>query len=541
MCGIFAYIASNAHVFKKEHLEESFKRLKQRGPDNSTLIELNENITFGFHRLSINDLSDLGNQPFQMNDVSLICNGEIFNYNELKTQFGFETVSNSDCEIIIHLYKHFKGNVGSFIDLLDAEFSFILYDNITNEVIIARDSFGVRPLFYGLDRIGEHFFASELKGINELCNGTIIQFPAGTFMKLVYKNSKYVPSEIIKWFDTDFKINEQIIDSEDIYSNIRDLFYTAVKKRLMSERPICCLLSGGLDSSLVASIVAKNIPPGTLNTFSIGMEGSPDLYYAQKVADFIGSKHHSVVLSENDFLSAIPETIGVIESFDTTSVRASVANYLIGKYISENTDFKVVLNGDGSDEFGSYLYFSKAPDEESFHNEANRLLSEIHFFDVLRSDRSISSNGLEARVPFLDKDFARYYASIPPKFKMHNSNMEKYILRKAFEPENLLPTDVLWRSKMAFSDGVSIKNKSWHTIISEYVDTLIPDEEFENNKKLFTHCPPMLKESYFYRLIFDQLYGSHNCNVIPHFWLPKWCGNLVDPSARELSFNKEII
>jgi asparagine synthase (glutamine-hydrolysing) len=537
MCGIFAYIGQR---FKHADLVESFNRLKPRGPDNSSLIYINDYITFGFHRLIINDLSDMGNQPFQMNDLSLICNGEIYNCNSLKEQFGFITTSNSDCEVILHLYKHFNGKVEDFIDLLDAEFAFIIYDHSKNEIVVARDPFGVRPLFFGIDIIGEFFFASELKGINELCNGTIVQFPQGTYMKISYKDSRYHINRFTKWFSTDFQIDESITDIETVYPKIRELFYSAVKKRLMSDRPICCLLSGGLDSSLVASIVAKSLPPGTLHTFSIGMEDSPDIHYAQKVADFIGSKHHSVILSETDFLNAIPETISVIESYDTTSVRASVGNYLISKYISENTDFKVVLNGDGSDEFGSYLYFSNAPSELDFHNEANRLLSEIRFFDLLRSDRSISSNGLESRVPFLDKDFAKYFASIPPKYKMHSfGKIEKYILRKAFESENLLPDEVLWRSKMAFSDGVSVKNRSWHTIINEYTDNLIPDYDFDNNKKLFKHCPPMLKESYFYRILFDQLFGPHNCVVIPHFWLPRWCGDIIDPSARELKCNKE--
>lgn len=538
MCGIFAYIGS---IFKQKDLIESFNRLRVRGPDNSQLIQVTDLITFGFHRLIINDVSELGNQPFQIGNLTLICNGEIYNYHELKEKFNFKTKSSSDCEIIIHLYNHFNGNIESFIDLLDGEFSFIIYDNLKNEINVARDPFGVRPLFFGIDIAGEIFIASELKGISDICNGSIIQFPSGSYMKISYNDSKYKINAIEKWFSTDFEINNSIEENE-IYTKIRELFYLAVKKRLMSDKPICCLLSGGLDSSLVASIVAKYLPPGTLHTFSIGMEDSPDLYYAKEVANFIGSKHHSITLTEQEFLDAIPETIGVIESYDTTSVRASVGNYLISKYIAENTDFKVVYNGDGSDEFGSYLYFARAPSENEFHLEANRLLSEIRFFDLLRSDRSISNNGLESRVPFLDKDFAKYYASIPPKFKLHSfGNIEKYILRKAFESENLLPHCVLWRSKMAFSDGVSNKNKSWHNIINDYVDLNITDEEFENNKKYFKHCTPMLKESYLYRLIFDKLYGWHNCKVIPRFWLPRWCGDIIDPSARELSFNTEII
>jgi len=536
MCGIFAYLGKN---LESEDLKYGFDKIRRRGPDNSIIKCINDNLVFGFHRLSINDTSDNGNQPLEMNGLSLICNGEIYNHLALKEEFGFTTKSGSDCEIILHLYDHFNGDVSKFIDLLDGVFAFVLYDASLDQIVIARDPFGVRPLFYGLNSYGEIFVSSELKGICEICNGTIIQFPAGTFSKIKWNSEKklYITIEIVKWFNDQFQIDESLNDESEILNSIRELFYSAVNKRLMSDRPICCLLSGGLDSSLVAAIVAKQFPRGHLHTFSIGMEGSPDLYYAKIVSEHIGSVHHEVVLTEQEFLDAIPETINVIESYDTTSVRASVGNYLISKYISQNTDFKVVYNGDGSDEFGSYLYFSKAPSEQEFHNEAVRLLNEIRFFDVLRSDRSISSNGLEPRVPFLDKAFAKYYASIPPKFKMHSyGGMEKYILRKAFESENLLPSVVLWRSKMAFSDGVSQKSKSWHKIISDYVDSNITDQEFETNKKIIKHCPPQLKESYLYRILFDTYFGSHNAIVIPHFWLPKWCGDIIDPSARQLSF-----
>jgi len=532
MCGIFAYLGKKLTI---TDLAYGFEKIKRRGPDNSLIKYINDNIIFGFHRLSINDLSDNGNQPLEMNGMSLICNGEIYNHVALKEEFGFTTNSGSDCEIILHLYRHFNGDISKFIHLLDGVFAFVLYDSSINQIVIARDPFGVRPLFIGIDVDGEIFLCSELKGICELCNGNMIQFPGGTYSIIKWNKEKYIVDEIVKWFNDQFKIDESIQDESEILSSIRELFYSAVHKRLMSDRPICCLLSGGLDSSLVAAIVAKNFPKGHLHTFSIGMEGSPDLYFAKIVANHIDSVHHEVILTEAEFLEAIPETINVIESYDTTTVRASVGNYLISKYISENTNFKVVYNGDGSDEFGSYLYFSKAPSEQEFHNEAVRLLNEIRFFDVLRSDRSISSNGLEPRVPFLDKKFASYYASIPPKFKMHSyGGIEKYILRKAFESENLLPPVVLWRSKMAFSDGVSQKTKSWHKIISDYTDSQITDKEFENNKHLIKYCPPQLKESYLYRLLFDRMFGSKNALVIPHFWLPKWCGDIVDPSAREL-------
>uniref|UniRef100_A0A6C0IAW0 asparagine synthase (glutamine-hydrolyzing) n=1 Tax=viral metagenome TaxID=1070528 RepID=A0A6C0IAW0_9ZZZZ len=515
MCGIFAYIGNS---IDHDRIKESFDQIKSRGPDHSALIKIN-NIHFGFHRLSINDLSPLGNQPLSLDNLTLICNGEIYNYHQLKSEFNFQTSSQSDCEIILHLYKHFNGDISKIVNNLDGEYSFIIHDSVNNEIYVARDPFGVRPLFFGSNDSGEYFFCSELKGLYKICDN-VQQFPSGAWLK-------YSNKELVKWFDKNFVVDNSIILEQEIYPKIRDLFYKAVNKRLMSDRPVCCLLSGGLDSSLVASIVAKQFPRGHIHTFSIGMEDSPDLFYAKKVADFIGSTHHELVLTEQEFLDAIPETIKVIESYDTTTVRASVGNYLISKYIAQTTDFKVVFNGDGSDEFGSYLYFGKAPTSVEFHKEANRLLDEIMYFDLLRSDRSISGNGLEARVPFLDIEFARYFASIPPIFKMH-SRMEKYILRKAFEPESLLPREVLWRSKMAFSDGISQKSKSWHTIINNYVDSIIPND-IDNN---FDHCKPVLKESYYYRTIFESIYGPQHSKVIPHFWLPRWCGNIVDPSAR---------
>ena len=323
---------------------------------------------------------------------------------------------------------------------------------------------------------------------------------------------------------------------DSIYHNVRQLLTEAVDKRLMSDRPIGCLLSGGLDSSLIAALVARNYEPGTLETFSIGLKGSTDLYFAKKVAEHIKTKHHHIELEESDFLNAIEEVIYAIESYDTTTVRASVGNYLVSKYIKENTDCTVIYNGDGSDEVcGSYLYLKNAPDPESFHNECKKLLREIHCFDVLRSDRCVSENGLEPRTPFLDKAFVNYYMSIEPRLRMSDSRMEKYILRQSFNNTNLLPDDVLWRQKEAFSDGVSGKEKSWFEVIQDMVESKISDQQFESFKDSHPFNTPLLKESMFYRMIFEKHFGDKHANVIPHFWMPQWCGEQIDPSARVLS------
>jgi len=277
-----------------------------------------------------------------------------------------------------------------------------------------------------------------------------------------------------------------------------------------------------------------------LNTFSIGMPGSVDLEYAQIVADFLGTQHHQIKISEKDFLDAIETVIYNIESYDTTTVRASVGNYLVSKFIAENSNCKVIFNGDGADEVCcGYVYLKNAPTSEALQKESEKLVKEIYYFDVLRSDRSISSNGLEARTPFLDKAFVKYYLSIPPELKIFDgiNRLEKYLLRKAFDSQGLLPNEALWRRKCAFSDGVSSQNKSWHHIIQSFVDQTISDYEFIRERKIYKHCMPELKESYYYRKIFEQYFGK-NEQLIPHLWMPKWV-KTQDPSARELTGYQE--
>ena len=285
-----------------------------------------------------------------------------------------------------------------------------------------------------------------------------------------------------------------------------------------------------------AALVAQHYPRGDIETFSIGIKGAVDLDYADKVAKHIGSKHHRIELTEEDMLNAIPEVIHQIESMDTTTVRASVPNYLISKYIKENSDCKVIFQGDGMDEVaGSYLYLANAPNKDEFHKESQRLLEDIHKYDVLRADRTISCWGLEPRTPFLDKKFVNYYMSISPYIRMHNDTIEKYLLRKSFDDMNILPSEVLWRRKEAFSDGCSGMNKSWATIVQEHVDKIITDEQFEKSANMYTHNKPLMKESLYYRILFDKHYEKH-ANVIPYFWMPKWTkDNVIDPSARILT------
>jgi asparagine synthase (glutamine-hydrolysing) len=317
---------------------------------------------------------------------------------------------------------------------------------------------------------------------------------------------------------------------------IRQSLTFAVKKRVhCTERPIAALLSGGIDSSLIAALVQRELKSegrGPLETYSIGFEGSPDLKYAKLVAEFIGSKHTEVIVTPDDFFKAIPDVIRDIESYDITSVRASVGNWMVCREIRRRSTAKVIFNGDGSDEvFGSYMYFYRAPSDEEFEAESARLLDDIHHFDVLRSDRCISSHGLEARTPFLDKQFVGVARAVATEWRrpVKGIQVEKWILRKAFETDNLLPREVLWRQKEAFSDGVSGVSKSWY----EEIQDRVPKDSL--SKKVYKYNSPKTDESRYYRDIFDSIYGTPFDKVLPYFWMPKWSGETTDPSARTLS------
>lgn len=532
MCGIFCIYGYIKH---KKKYNDYFLKLQNRGPDKSDFLDIVDNkVFFGFHRLAINDLTEEGNQPIDISNNHLICNGEIFNYLELQKEHTFNYKSKSDCEVILHMYK--KYGIYDTLLKLDGEFSFCLYDKNKHILYAARDPFGVRPLFKGTDKEGNIFFSSEAKGLVDICSH-IERFPPGCYWDSETKEYKSYYQYVYTKYLTE-KTSMKMI-----YKNIRETLIKAVEKRMMSDRPIGCLLSGGLDSSLISSIVArkfKELNKGELHTFSIGMKGGTDLKYSEIAAKHIGSNHHAVELDASVFLKAIPEVIYWIESYDTTTVRASVGNYLIGKYIKENTDITVVFNGDGSDEQSGYLYLQNAPNSKLFHKECIELLKNIHMFDCLRSDRSISSRwSLEARTPFLDKDFVDIYMNIKPKLKMYSSKkIEKFLLRKSFEKDNYLPSEILWRKKEAFSDGCSSQEHSWNTVIKNHVDKIITDSDFMTSIKLYTHNIPKTKEDLYYRRIFDTYYPSHE-KLIDFYWMPKWCGEQRDPSARELPVYKE--
>ena len=554
MCGIFCILNNG---FSKGIVLKNFEKGKSRGPESSKIIEIDSpNAFLGFHRLAINGFNDeASEQPFYYDGIYLMCNGEIYNWKHLYSMMGIEGYSKSDCEVIIHMYK--KYGIEETLNLLDGVFAFVLIDTETKNVFVARDMYGVRPLFTQ-NTTSSYMFTSELKQMNELMHiSRISQFTPGTYTHIKYSISKEWHkhlthyTQIIK--NKPFRINSTPNIStfsnksvEDYCLMINESLSEAVRKRVNNtDREIACLLSGGLDSSLITALVKKMCPNKKLTTWSIGLKGSEDLKYARMVADHLGTVHNEIVVSEYDFLNCIESVIQAIESYDTTTVRASVGNWLISKYIKENSDCKVVFNGDGSDEVcGGYMYFHCAPDSIEFDKECKKLLKEIHFFDVLRSDRSISSHGLEARTPFLDANFVSTYLSIPANIRNHSENKccEKYLLRRAFD-NGLLPKEVLWRTKEAFSDGVSSQKRSWFEIIQDHVKHNIfrgNDKILASQQKYYTINKPTTLEQLHYRMIFNSYFPNCNDDIIPHFWMPNFV-DATDASARTLDvYNTHI-
>ena len=540
MCGIYGLI----NYKQKKHgsiknLESMFIKGCKRGPEtsnfNKVICDENE-ILLGFHRLAINGYNKpTSEQPIKKDSCILICNGEIYNWKHLNKLSNSNCNTGSDCEIIIDLYK--KYGPQQTLNMLDGVYAFILIDFEKESVFIARDTYGVRPLFKWELKNGSFLFASEIKmGFKTDIDIRPEPFAPGSYIYSSLKD-KYDFSNIIFSQPNSF-INSSLDDVVNIRYMIRKTLMTAVEKRVdNTDREIACLLSGGLDSSLITALVVNiynNLGKGKkIHTWSIGMDGSEDLKYARLVADYLKTEHHEIKLKEDDFINAIPEVIYTIESNDITSIRASVGNYLICKYIKEQSDAKVVFNGDGSDEVtGGYLYFHCAPDSIEFDKECRRLLKDIHLFDVLRSDRTISCHGLEARTPFLDRNFVQTYLSIPCQFRNHNygeKQCEKYLLRSSFSDMNLLPHEVLWRTKEAFSDGVSKLTKSWFEIIQDYAS-----KKYNINDK-------KLAEKHYYDTIFSEYFGeiSYNKKIIPYKWMPKFI-EADDASARTLKIYNNL-
>jgi len=570
MCGIWAFIELMTFQENdfREKLFADFMKIQARGPDMST-FQIIKNVSIGFHRLAIMEPTFYANQPYilEENDrtVIFICNGEIYNFKDLINEHKLSIYNNSDCMTIPKLYLKYvkynptnKNNIDNFVELfkkeIKGEFAFILFefDKFQNlkEIISGRDCYGVRPLYINEEKITSIIFSSEIKGMHSF-KGNIREFTPGNINQIYFKKSVNL---LIDSYDYNFKdvydiLPYQINNSDNIeelekyfLERVHKAVTNSIKRRLNADRPTGFLLSGGVDSSLVCGIATKllNKP---IQTFCCGMKGGTDLKYARQVANHIGSIHTEVIFTPKEGLQKIYDVIKYTETFDTTSVRASIGQHIICEYIAKNTDIKVLLVGEGSDECcGSYATFWNAPNADLFHDGCIEYLKEIHYYDGRRVDRNVSGFGLEARLPLLDPEFVETYHMIPKYMRVPQyKGIEKYWLRAAFNNDDLLPTNCLFRKKEAFSDGISSTEKSWFQIIQEYIETLISDKEFNENK---WRC--QTKEAYYYKKIFCEIFGENRLNIIPHYWQPKFLSNeivvdfnnkdfYIDPSARILT------
>ena len=547
---------------------EMSKKIRHRGPDWSG-VYTGDNAILSHERLSIVDPLS-GKQPLVSDDgkIILAANGEIYNHKEIRKEFegkyNFQT--GSDCEAIIPLYKKFResGDFTLMIEKLSGIFAFALYDSENDVYLVARDEIGVIPLYQGWDKAGRFYVASELKALEGECQ-TIEEFPNGHYF--YSKDEKPVRWYKREWENFDaVKNNPRATDDKgeiinpSVIEKVRNGLESAVKQQLMSDVPYGVLLSGGLDSSIIAAITQKfskkRIESDSkeaawwpqLHSFAIGLEGSPDLIAAQKAADYIGTVHHEVHFTIQEALDALPDVIYHIETYDITTVRASTPMYLLSRVI-KSMGIKMVLSGEGSDElFGGYLYFHKAPDAKEFHEELVRKMSKLHLYDCLRANKSLMAWGVEGRVPFLDKEFIDIAMSLNPSDKMNirlpdgKQRMEKWILRKAFE--DMLPEEICWRQKEQFSDGVGY---NWIDTLKKMTEEKVSDAEFARRENRFPVNPPKTKEEYYYREIYSKLFPSDSAaKVVPHEagvacstakaleWDAAW-KNMDEPSGRAIA------
>ncbi|MBQ1847501.1 MAG: asparagine synthase B [Clostridia bacterium] len=520
MCSIFGYCGT---VSDRAAFDRGFSKTKSRGPDDSRVIETGKGL-LGFHRLSIMGLTPEGMQPFERGGCYAVCNGELYGYETERkklSDMGYTFESDSDCEIILPMYFEYGTDM---FRMLDAEFACVIYDGRSGEYIAARDPIGIRPLYYGRDKNGVMMFASEPKNLVGL-TGRITPFPPGHY----YKNG-----EFIRYSDVSKVDKIRYVGVPEACKNIREKLIKGVEKRLVADAKTGFLLSGGLDSSLVCAIAAKK-SDAPIRTFAIGMDGDAiDLKYAKQVADYIGSEHTEVYMTSAEVISELENVVRLLGTYDITTVRASIGMYLVCKAVSEKTDIRVLLTGEISDELFGYKYTDFAPSAAEFQREAEKRIRELHMYDVLRADRCISVNGLEARVPFGDLDFVEYVMSVDPEIKMNKYGKGKYLLRHAFEGLGYLPDGILWREKAAFSDAVG---HSMVDYLKEYAESVYTDEEYEALRMKYTHARPFTKESLLYREIFEKYYPGQS-EMIAGFWMPNrsWEGcNVNDPSARVLS------
>lgn len=523
MCGLLAYAGDTQ---KLPNFETLFNDLRHRGPDDTEIVHpVSRAVSMCFHRLAIMDPSQKGHQPFhdETNGNIIICNGEIYNYEALKKKYhNHKYKSESDCEVLVPMIKEL--GIEKLCQELDAEFALVIWDNEKQKLLAGRDPIGIRPLFYGYSAENKIMFASEMKVLTPFCQ-RVEAFPPGHY----YNGDKF-----IQYRDLTTVTTFAPKDMERHLKDIREKLIEGVRKRLVADVPVGFLLSGGLDSSLVCAI-AQNILKKPIITFSVGLNHNPiDIHYAKTVAQFLNCKLHEVYFDKNDTLSVLDKLIWHLETWDITTIRASIGMYIVCKYIHEKTDIKVVLTGEISDELFGYKYTDFAPSPAEFQKESKKRVDELYMYDVLRADRSIAAHSLEARVPFGDLDFVRTVMEINPELKMNTTGMGKWMLRQAFEGMNLLPHDILWREKAAFSDAVG---HSMVDYLKEFAEAQVSDEQLAQAKNKYPHGTPFTKESLLYRDIFEKHFKGQS-HTIKDFWMPnkEWPGcNVNDPSARVLS------
>ncbi len=518
MCSIIGFEKRSVPL---ELAMEGFNETVSRGPDMSRFVEAGEG-WLGFHRLAIMGLTPAGMQPFELEGNMVVCNGELYGFRAVRRRMGkkYAFRSDSDCEIILPLYKELGL---SLFERLDAEFAMVIFDQKLG-LVAARDPIGIRPLYYGYLTDGSIVFASEPKNLVKLVK-RIFPFPPGHY---------WVGGKFVRYSDITQVEGEYIRASAyQVCAGIRERLIAAVEKRLDSDAPVGFLLSGGLDSSLMCAIAAK-ILGRRIRTFAIGMDKDAiDLKYARMVADYIGADHTEVFMTRDQVIENLETVIHALGTWDITTVRASMGMYLVCKAIHETTDIRVLLTGEISDELFGYKYTDFAPSAEEFQKESQKRVRELHAYDVLRADRCISVNSLEARVPFGDLAFVKYVMAVDPEMKLNTYGMGKYLLRHAFEADDILPGPILWRQKAAFSDAVG------HSMVDDlkaYAETVYTDEAFEEKRQKNAYRPPFTKESLLYREIFEKYYPAQ-ADMIPDYWMPNptWPHCAVsDPSARVL-------
>lgn len=548
MCGIVCAfdLKQSSETLRTQVLKMS-KKVRHRGPDWSGIFSSDKAI-LAHERLSIVD-PESGKQPLYSKDGKLVLavNGEIYNHQEIRKKFEgkYEFLTKSDCEVILALYRE-KGP--NFLEDLNGIFAFALYDIENDIFIVGRDHIGIIPLYQGWDVNGTYYVASELKALEGYCT-KIEEFLPGQYY--------YSPDgKATQWYSREWMSYDAVKDNVSSIDELRDALEAAVERQLMADVPYGVLLSGGLDSSIISAVAkkyaAKRIESGNkddawwpqLHSFAVGLEGSPDLAAARKVADHIGTIHHEIHFTVQEGLDAVRDVIYHVETYDVTTIRASTPMYLLSRFI-KSMGVKMVLSGEGADEiFGGYLYFHKAPNPEEFHKETVRKLDKLHLYDCLRANKSLASWGVEGRVPFLDKEFLDVAMRLNPKDKMAGSNgkMEKWILRKAFE--TYLPESVAWRQKEQFSDGVGY---NWIDTLRAMTTEMVSDEQMAKVNETYPINPPMNKEEYYYRTIFTDFFPSDSaarcvpsvpsvaCSTPIALEWDEAFKNLNDPSGRSVS------